>query len=477
MKSTRRGTVSFATASAVALATASAVALATAASSGCARTPVDSSWLFVVASDTVTVEEAAAHWDSFSPGELRVFEDSQDLKRDFVDAYSGMFLVRYELARRGFLDTPEFAMQREGTARIRMMNALQDSVLSSRTRSVSDEEIASFLADSGDFFGLTDSSTAHASARTRIGQSHAFAELDSLLTTIRESSPAEFRPPAIARFSAHFRGEAELEPGDTLITGPAGTWTAGRMLGELEFEASMHEVLPADSNWMADYSRLIVNRSILAAEFVRRYPSEADDLMGLATERAVETAAESLYRECVLDRVVVTDAMIDSVYQASPPPVEEKRSMVALMVPYDRIEEFEAARAAGTIESVVPAFENCYPEEIGVSPPMRRDQVPCGLGDSLFALSDTVSWIGPVPAGMDGDSVLIAARLAEVFPARIASREEVAPVITAEIRGRLAEARIEEWLAEIADSAGFAVNEPLLSSLPDDPGAWSDLCP
>lgn len=465
MKTSGEGSVTLASAAILAL---------TMASSGCARTPVDSSWLFVVASDTVTVEEAAAHWDSFSPGELRVFEGSQDLKRDFVDAYSGMFLIRYELARQGFLDRPEFAVQREGTARIRMMNALQDSILSCRTRSVGEEEIASFLADSGDFFGLTDPSSAQASVRIRIGQSRAFAELDSLLSTTWETSPSEFRLPAIARFSAYFRGEAELEPGDTLITGPAGTWTAERMLGELGFEASMHEVIPADSNWMADYSKTIVNRCNLAAEFVRRYPSEADSLLGYAAVLAVESAAESLYRECVLDRVVVTDAMIDSAYQASPPSVEEKRSMVAVTVPYDRLEEFEAAAAAGTIESIIPTFENCYPVEIGVSPPMRRDQVPCGLGDSLFALADTMRWIGPVPTGTGDDSILIAARLAEIFPARIASREEVAPVITAEIRSRLAEARIEEWLAEIADSAGFALNEPLLSILPDDPGVWSE---
>lgn len=101
--------------------------------------------------------------------------------------------------------------------------------------------------------------------------------------------------------------------------------------------------------------------------------------------------------------------------------------------------------------------------------------MPFGLGDSLFALSDTVRWIGPVSAGMSGDSIFIAARLAEVFPARTASREEVAPVIAAEIRGRQAEARVGEWLGELADSTGFAINEPLLLSLPDDPGAWSDL--
>ncbi|OQC69893.1 MAG: hypothetical protein BWX47_00838 [candidate division Hyd24-12 bacterium ADurb.Bin004] len=452
---------------------AAAVVLAAVSASGCNRTPAGSSWLFVVGSDTVTVEEAAAHWDSFSPQELRVFEGSQDLKRDFVESYSGMFLVRHELLRRGFLDTPGFAMRRDGTARIRMMNALQDSVLASCTRSVGDYEIASFLADSGDFFGLTDSSQRW--VQVRIGQSYAFAEMDSLIMAIRESSQTEFHQPAIARFSAHFRGEAALEPGDTLMTSPVGTWTAERMLGELEFEASMHQVIPADSNWMAYYSGVILNRSIMAAEFVRRYPSEADYLMGLATTWAVEAAAESLYRECVLDRLVVTDAMIDSAYQASPITIEEKRSMVAFTVPRSRLEEFESARAAGTIESFIPSFRNYYPEEIGVSYPMRRDQVPFGLGDGLFALSDTVSWIGPVPTDISGDSIFIAARLAEVFPARIASREEVAPVITAELRGRQAEARIEEWLGELADSIGFALNEPLLLSLPDDPGAWSDL--
>jgi hypothetical protein len=37
------------------------------------------------------------------------------------------------------------------------------------------------------------------------------------------------------------------------------------------------------------------------------------------------------------------------------------------------------------------------------------------------------------------------------------------------------ESRLEAWLEELALEAGLQVNEDLLETLPDDPGAWSDL--
>ncbi len=120
-----------------------------ACASGCAPVETDPSWLFIVAGDTVTVEDAAAHWDSLAPGELRVFDGSEDLKGDYVRAYSRMFLIRSELHSQGYLDRPGFVVQREALARIRMMNALQDSIYAGAHRAVTGADIGVFPGGSG----------------------------------------------------------------------------------------------------------------------------------------------------------------------------------------------------------------------------------------------------------------------------------------------------------------------------------------
>lgn len=510
-----------------------------ACASGCAPVETDSSWLFIVAGDTVTVEEAAAHWDSLAPGELRVFDGSEDLKGDYVRAYSRMFLIRSELRSQGYLDRPGFVVQREALARIMMMNAMQDSILAGAYRSVTGEETGAFLADlemsvvvtlsgpdgertvgpvplpelpreaveaiRGMGIGATttlsdgrtmrlqsllrtdpalvenilaDSSQAESYARTSLARLGASAGMDALLDTLWDREGADLRLPAISRLSAYCGSGTGLVPDDTMFTSATGTWTASRLLDEIDCESTMRLVEPADSNWTAGFCRTLVARNCLAGEYVRRFPAESDLILSAARGEVMQSAAESLYHTSVVDGIVITSARIDSAYAASPPLIEEKRIVQAFVIPADRTEEFDAAVRPGGPGIQPGTFENLFagdPASGGESPPLSRMQFPVGLGDSVFALSDTVTWVGPVPLGTEPGSPLAAMRLLRILPARTAERDEAEYDLTASIRSAMLESRLEAWLEELALRAGLQVNRALLESLPDDPGAWSDL--
>jgi hypothetical protein len=325
---------------------------------------------------------------------------------------------------------------------------------------------------------LTDSSQAESYARTSLARLGASAEMDVLLENLWDREDPDFRLPAISRLSACCRNDIGPVPDDTVFTCASGTWTASRVRDEIDYESTMRLVEPADSNWTAGFCRTLVARNCMAGEYVRRFPAESDLMLAAARGEVLQSAAESLYRTSVIDGIVITPARIDSAYAASPPMIEEKRIVQAFVIPADRTEEFEAAVRPGGPGIPPGTFENLYqsdPASGGESPPLARTQFPAGLGDSIFALSDTVTWVGPAPLGTEPGSPLAAMRLLRILPARTAERDEAEYELTASIRSAMMESRLEAWLEELALEAGLQVNEDLLETLPDDPGAWSDL--
>ncbi len=325
---------------------------------------------------------------------------------------------------------------------------------------------------------LTDSSQAESYARTSLARLGASAEMDLLLKTLWDREGADFRLPAISRLSACYGSGVEIVPEDTVFTCATGTWTASRMRDEIDYESTMRLVEPADSNWTAGFCKTLVARNCMAGEYVRRFPSESDILLAAASGEVLQSAAESLYRTSVVDGIVITPAQIDSAWAVSPPLIEEKRIVQAFVIPADRTEEFEAAVRPGGPGIPPGTFESLYPGDPatgGGSPPLALSQFPAGLGDSVFALSDTVTWVGPVPLGAEPGSPLAAMRLLRILPARTAERDEAEYDLTVSIRSAMLESRLEAWLEELAIRAGLQINGALLEILPDDPGAWSDL--
>lgn len=516
-----------------------AFAALSAAVIGCGGTRPGDDWLFMLEGDTVTVAEAAAHWDSLDAAGRDAFSESEDPGREYVEAYSRMLLVRRELRLQGYLDGEPFAVRRAASARNSMARAFVDSMLAGALASVTDEDVEAFLEDygtsvlitmsnpldtvttgpvplpelplrvsgaiaglaQGDTAGLPDGVTitldsvlpsdpgmlagmaadpagAASYARERIGRLRASASVEDLLAARRAEGADGIRPDAVAGLARSFDGGAGPAPDDTVMSCAAGVWTASGMAEEIRFHGTTEPTQPSDSSWVHSFALLVANRSCLASEFQSRYPEAARAILAETGRAAVANAAESLYRLSVLDGIEVTPEMIDSAYAASPPVIEEKRVVQAVSIPQERLGEFREAVAAGTAVEFAEGLEGLFaPGQTAVqeSPPLSRSEFPFGLGDSVFTLSDTVTWTDPVPTGPDPAAPCASMRLLEIVPPRAATREEAGPGLSASIRSAMIESRVTAWLDGLSEAAGLVIHEDLLDTLPADPGAWSDL--
>lgn len=506
---------------------------------GCGGARPGDAWLFILDGDTVTVAEAAAHWDSLGQADRDAFSESADPGRDYVAAYSRMLLVRRELRLQGCEDSESFSIQRVAAARNAMARALGDSMLAGALASVTDADVEAFLeeygtsvlitmsnrldtvttgpvplpelplrvsgairdlgqgetaglpdgvtvmldsvfpSDPGMLAGMAaDSAGAASYARDRIGRLRASASIEDLLAGGGSGGSVAIRPDAVAGLARSFDGGPEPAPDDTVLACPAGVWTASRLAGEIEYHGASEPVRPSDSSWVHSFAQLVANRSCMATEFQSRYPAAAGAIEAEAYRTAVSNAAESLYRRNVLEGIEITPGMIDSAYAASPPVIDEKRVVQAVSIPQERLGEFRESVAAGTAREYAEGLEGIFvagQTAMQGSPPLSRNEFPFGLGDSVFALSDTLAWTGPVPAGPDSAAPYASMRLVEIIPARTATREEAEPGLSASIRSAMIESRILAWLDGLSEAAGLVIDEELLESLPADPGAWRDL--
>lgn len=523
---------------AAAIRTAACAALS-AAFIGCGGARPGDAWLFILDGDTVTVADAAAHWDSLDQADRDAFAESDDPGRDYVVAYSRMLLVRRELRIQGYEDSECFTVQRIAAARNAMARALGDSMLAGALVSVTESDVEAFLEDygtsvlitmsspldtvttgpvplpelplrvSGAVRGLApgetaglpdgitvtldslypadpgmlarmaaDSAGAASYARDRIGRLRASASIEDLLAARWAGGFDAIRPDAVSGLARYFDGGQVPVPDDTVLACPAGIWTSSGMAGEIRYQGTTGLIQPSDSSWVHSFVLLVANRSYMASEFQSRYPDAADEIIAEAGRMAVANAAESLYRSAVLEGIVITPDMIDSAYAASPPVIEEKRVVQAVSIPREMLGEFRGAAAAGTVREYAEGLEGLFAagQTAGQqSPPLSRSEFPFGLGDSVFALSDTMTWTDPVPAGPDTAAPYASMRLVEIIPARTASRQEAEPGLSATIRSAMTESRILVWLDGLSEAAGLVIDEDLLESLPADPGAWSDL--
>ena len=507
-----------------------------AAALGCGRARPGEDWLFVLDGDTVTVAEAGAHWDSLDQAARDAFSESDDPVRDYVEAYSRVMLVRRELRLQGCLDGESFAIQRAAVARDAMARAFGDSVLAGALASVTDDDVEAFLEDysttvlitmsnrqdtvttgplplpelplrvsgavrdllPGETAGLpdgvtvsldsvfpsdpgmllemaADSAGAASYARDRIGRLRASASVEDVLAARRAGGADGIRSDAAARLARALGSGIAPAADDTVIACPAGVWTASGLAAEIAFHGSSGMIQPSDSSWVHSFALTIVNRSYLASEFQSRYPGAVPAILADAGRIAVANAAESLYHHEVLEGIEITAAMIDSAYAASPPVIGEKRVVQAVSIPQEKLGGFAEAMASGTAREYAEGLDGLFAADVQESPPLSREEFPFGLGDSVFALSDTVTWTGPVPAGSDPASPFASARLVEILPARTATREEAEPGLRASLRSAMIEDRILGWLDGLAQAAGLVIREDLPGSLPSDPGAWSDL--
>jgi hypothetical protein len=509
----------------------------------CGRPDADT-WLMVAAGDTVTIGEAGANWDSMPiQGRVR-FLESDNLVGDYIVSLGQKILVEAELDRLGYTSRPDIVFQRLARARLTMAGALQDSIHAAAARDVTEDRIDRFLENLGTIVWLTrttgrgdslvgpehlpelpedwvasveemaagraltgtlaDGSTirldsihledpellAQALADTaqirdyaasRLSQRTAAAEISSLRSRLWEESRPAFVESAFRGLMDYYAGRSPSIPDDTLIVSGAGVWTAAQMVGEIGFEAATNPVSPAESTWLYAYAKVVVDRANLSGEYARLFPAESEAALAAAAEWALGIAADSLFMDFVADSVEVTEAQIDSAWQADPPPFPERRSVRTVIIPEDRLEEFRNALAAGTagdLEQSLPSIERLSDpdgSDAHLTRPLFIEEVPGSMGESLFAMSpsDTLRWLPPQPYAPDIGYVSI--RLVSVVPEHTATREEAGYYLDRQLYDAFIGRRLEVWLTEMEERFGLEVNEEVLDDLPPNPSDWTRL--
>lgn len=326
---------------------------------------------------------------------------------------------------------------------------------------------------------LADTTQIEDYARTQISRRRAVEQYDEILAAAWAASPPEINFAGLARFAAWSRGEAESLPSDTLITAGDAVWTAARMIQEAGFESTMRPTASTDTTWLREFSTVLINRQFIADELRRISPSDADSILSRSSKYAKQLAADSLYGDFVVDSVTVSEAQTDSAWAASPPAIPEMRSVECVLLPSEAdLEAFRNAIVRGDAGRAAEQYQGIpgiCPDGGRLTRPLESDEIPCGLGDTLFSLApaDTLRWVGPAAyAPVEG---YVALRLVEVLPAHASSREEAGPILEGLLRSVFLEERLNAWLGELERFYGLSINERALNDLPSDPSLWADM--
>lgn len=326
---------------------------------------------------------------------------------------------------------------------------------------------------------IPDSSNTLRYGRNMMADQRALAAADRIRDDYFATTDVEFRTDAFADFARIVSDGLDPSSSDTLVVAGTEVWTAGRMVEEIRCEAEIRPVMPSDAAWLASFAEVILYRESLAREIERIDPAAADSIIHSAGSYRMRLAADTLYRMFVTDSIRITDAMLDSAYAAAPPVIPEMRTFLCVSLrDSSELHTFKNLLDQGRTTAIVSGFDG-IPFLAGSSGDSHLTrallvgEVPGGLGDALFATSDTSTWFGPAPYPRFG--IWVAFKLDSVMPARPATLEEANDELRSVITSAREQIRFESWMRGLEQTYGLEIDEKLMTLLPPDPSDWSEL--
>lgn len=325
---------------------------------------------------------------------------------------------------------------------------------------------------------LADTAAALDYARARLVTVMTARDMSSIESSVcgDRGTGFEYRPEAIRRFALAFGRGVPSAPGDTLIASDFGAVTAGVLDAWLLSQGMPAGAATDTLLLMQALEGMALDLSMV--EYLRgTCPGTSGRIASEAAGRALELAAEILYRDSVLSVVEVTGELVEAAYAGmdSIPAIPEKRSFMVALVPADSLERCRESLAAGRFRGIVDSmgfWADCSRDDppTRITRPLGREELPSGA-DAAFAIpsSDTLSWSGPWPLP-DGSFVLY--RLIRAWPRHPASFEELRDGLAAALAEQLEEERAEVWIGSLERRYGLEVNADLLEELPPDPSRW-----
>lgn len=326
---------------------------------------------------------------------------------------------------------------------------------------------------------ISDSSNTLRYGRDRMADQRAIAAAGRIRDDYFATVDVDFRTDALAVFAGNVSEGRDPSSSDTLLVAGTEVWTAERMVEEIRFETESRPVMPSDTTWLASFVEVILYRESLAREMERIDPAATDSIIRSAGSYRMRLAADTLYRMFVIDSIQITDAMMDSAYAAAPPVIPEMRTFSCISLhDSSEVETFRDLLDRGRTTAIESGFDG-IPFLAGSSGDSHLTralfigEVPAGLGDALFATSDTSTWFGPEPYPML--EIWVAFRLDSVIPSRPATLEEAADDLRSDITAAREQVRFEEWMRGLEQTYGLEIDEEVIILLPPDPSDWSEL--
>jgi|GEM_PF-3077460 len=486
---------------------------------GCSPETTDGNqWLISTGRDSITVRGAAEMWNALSEQEKAVFYSSENPGVEFALALAGKATFNMLLDSSDVLDDPLLVSNAASWTRIESASAARRLITDQETASVNSEDIAFYRRNQGvQVWFHTDSSCAPvpllitelpaelafalegiAVADSAIVTGYGWVTLDSLfspqaqLSAESDSMTAAIIGSGRERFqylreytvlmeentffvSDGFNDLTSL-PGDSVvISSAAGEWTRSSLESEVGFFQSRFPAVEANEYWKDMLVENLVMQSFYQNLLLERFPQVADSIRAESENTRRRVAAEGIVKRRMEQNVIVTQADLEEEYSLLSEPLftAEKRVFATVSTDSAGLADLRGAISAGAgIEAFPGLVGLALPDAAdGITRPLMRSDLPGSISAVLFGIpvADTASWSGPYEVET---GVFAGFRLVEVIPPRLATIEEISPMLEESARRRLEAQALDLFIAELMERFEVTVNTSLLRTLPVDPGEW-----
>ena len=501
------------------------------------------SWLIIVGTDTVMVSQIGEAWNGLDQYQREYFMGDADPVGQYILTFIRKLFLQAELESEGYLSDPDIISRGDSWLRLVTVDTAIDYFVSAAEAEVTASDIQFYRDHTGKVVWYTlnpgtDSSVSrgpdHLPELTfelalhldtlSIGQagtseSGIAARLDSVVVTdpalvaatlvdtttcnqmatnriangrntrwmngIRNSLVEDYSisvdTAALGRLVDFYSGNGELIE-EIVIESDLGNWSAAMLRDEIDFLQSRAYVQPTSLTWQFYFIENLTFGSFLAESLQQAAPLLVDSLQAEAESYMFDLASEKYYDDMVSSEVTVTGSDIEEQFNNLEAPfiIEEMRSVQAVIIPPDHMDDYRTAFVSGSIDDYVStlngllylAADSARPQ---ITRLLRVSEIPGGFGSEIFSIdrSDTTSWAGPFELTESTGYALF--RLIDVVPEREALLEESIIPLEMMVRNRLEEEATIALMQQLELKYEPRVNDEVLENLPVDPGLWESL--
>jgi len=346
---------------------------------GCSRNDIDrTTWLIIIAEDTITVSELGEAWNEFDERQREIFTSKDNVIGEYIVTQSRKALLLLELEEAGYLDDIYLLSYSRAWFDSKLSEAAGGFLYEKELEIITDDEIDFFLNYLGRHvrytenpgseieqtygpihipllstemiifienltigeIGITESGvevrldsiiTADSSliiqalADTAVVRSNAAATIatrryEEMLDSLKQSLHADYDlcvdSTALERLRLYYSEEADLPPGETVIfTSDLGILTAEEMRGFIAYYQSRYSINPADQVWINEFIDLVQYNYYCRDLLENESPLLVDSLRIESEKYLLDVASEEFYNDRIQSTVTVTRADMEDLFE------------------------------------------------------------------------------------------------------------------------------------------------------------------